>query len=235
MPAKVHSPRNLLTNLILIFPLFLIYQVGVLFTLPMLNGADFVTLLLFHTLELSLHGYLGFLAGLILVFAITVLLLKRNQRFEGQRVFPMLLESIIYAITMGSLIVFVMTKFMGFNPELSAALPQQGLVTRTVMSLGAGVYEEIVFRLGILSGIRVTLEKAIRLNPVVSVIGAFVLSSLLFSAVHYIPPYGDTLAIDSFTFRFLAGLVFALIYRFRGLAVAVYTHAFYDIFVLVLR
>jgi membrane protease YdiL (CAAX protease family) len=235
VPKETASPRNLLTSLILIFPLFLIYQVGVLFTLPMLNGADFVTLLLFGTLGLTLSGYLAFLAALILVFAITVLTLKRHQRFEGHRILPILLESTIYAVTMGSLIVFVMTKVMGFNPELSASLTQQGMVTRTVMSLGAGVYEEIVFRLGVLNGLRVTLEKAIRLSRPVSVISAFVVSSLLFSAVHYIPPYGDDLAINSFTFRFLAGLVFALIFRFRGLAVAVYTHAFYDIFVLVLR
>jgi len=47
VPALQSSPRNLLTSLILVFPLFLIYQVGVLFTMPMLNGADFVTTLLF--------------------------------------------------------------------------------------------------------------------------------------------------------------------------------------------
>jgi membrane protease YdiL (CAAX protease family) len=201
----------------------------------MLNGADFVTLLLFGTFGMTLRGYLAFLAGLILLFAITLLSLKRNQKFEGHRILPMLLESTIYAITMGSLIVFVMTKVMGFNPELAANLPQQGLVTRTVMSLGAGVYEEIVFRLGVLGGLRVVLEKAVHLSRAVSIVSAFVASSLLFSAIHYIPPYGDDFALNSFTFRFLAGLLFALIFRFRGLAVAVYTHAFYDIFVLVLR
>ena len=58
MKAK-HDPRNLLTSLVLVFPLFLIYQVGVLFTLPMLNGADFLTVLLFHNLHLSTAAYLA--------------------------------------------------------------------------------------------------------------------------------------------------------------------------------
>ena len=235
MPPKTDSSRNLLTSLVLIFPLFLLYQVGVLFTLPMLNGADFVTLLLFGTFHFTLREYAIFLAGIVAVFGLVLYLLKRKQRVEGRVLLPMLLESSIYALTMGALIVFVMTKLLGFSPHLSAARPQQGLITRVVMSLGAGFYEELVFRLGLLNGLKYTFARVLGLGDVITALAAFLLSSLLFSAVHYIPPYGDMLALDSFTFRFLAGIVFAIIYRFRGLAVAVYTHAFYDIFVLVIR
>lgn len=235
MPTKSDSSRNLLTSLVLIFPLFLLYQVGVLFTLPMLNGADFVTLLLFGTFHFTLREYTFFLVGAVAVFGFVFYFLKRKQQVETRVLLPMLLESTIYALTMGAFIVFVMTKLLGFSPHLSAALPQQGLVTRIVMSLGAGVYEELVFRLGLLNGLKYTFGKLLSLGNVVTALAAFLLSSLLFSAVHYIPPYGDAFALDSFTFRLLAGIVFALIYRFRGLAVAVYTHAFYDIFVLVIR
>jgi hypothetical protein len=58
---------------------------------------------------------------------------------------------------------------------------------------------------------------------------------VVFSLVHYLPPYGDPFAFGSFTFRLLAGIIFATLYKLRGFAVAVYTHAFYDIFVLVVR
>ena len=53
MEAMRYDPKNLLTSLVLVFPLFLIYQIGVLFTLPMLNGADFLTVFLFRNLGLS--------------------------------------------------------------------------------------------------------------------------------------------------------------------------------------
>ena len=62
MKSMRYDPKNLLTSLVLVFPLFLIYQVGVLFTLPVLNGADFLTVFLFRNLGLSadrlpgLHG-----------------------------------------------------------------------------------------------------------------------------------------------------------------------------------
>ena len=234
-PAAKTTARNLLTSLILVFPLFLIYQLGVLFTLPMLNGADFVTTFLFTSLGLTLKGYLLFLAVVVSLFAIVVGLLKRKQQFNGRVFLPVLLESIIYALTMGSLIVLVMTKVLGFPPTLAAALERQGFVGRTVMSLGAGVYEETVFRLGLLGGSIAVFEKLLGMSRWAAVLGAFVLSSAVFSFVHYLPPLGDAFSFGSFTFRLLAGVVFGLLFKLRGFAVAVYTHAFYDIFVLVVR
>ena len=53
--------------------------------------------------------------------------------------------------------------------------------------------------------------------------------------MHHIPPYGDPLHIGVFTFRFMAGLCFASLFWFRGFAVAVYTHALYDLYVLLVR
>jgi hypothetical protein len=229
------TPRNLLTSLILVFPLFVVYQIGVLFTLPMLNGADFVTTLLFATLGLTLKGYVVFLASVTIAFAITLALLKKKQHFNGKVVLPVLLESTIYALTMGSLIVLVMTKLLGFSPALAAGLTEQGMLTRIVMSLGAGVYEEAVFRLGLLSGTLVVFDRLLGMTRWAAVLCAFLLSSAVFSLVHYLPPMGDPFAFGSFTFRLLAGVIFGILYKLRGFAVAVYTHAIYDIFVLVIR
>ena len=235
MPPEQANPRNLLTSLILVFPLFLVYQVGVLFTMPILNGADFVTTLLFASLELTLKGYLLFLAGVVALFAVGVGLLRRKQHFNGRVFLPVFVESVIYALTMGSVIVLLMTKVLGFPPGLAAASPPQGLLAGVVMSLGAGVYEETVFRLGLLAGSIASFEKLLGMSRWAAVILGFVLSSAVFSFVHYLPPMGDAFTLSSFTFRALAGIVFALIFRLRSFAVAVYTHAFYDIFVLVAR
>ena len=235
MPSAADNPRNLLTSLILVFPLFLIYQVGVLFTLPMLNGADFVTTLLIGTFGLTRTGYLGFLGGVLVLFLVTVMALGRRQRFNRAMVVPVLLESAIWALTMGSLIVFIMTRVLGISPRLAGGIEGQGLVARFVMSLGAGVYEETVFRLGLLGGLVFVLEKLVRIARWAALLGAFLLSSVVFSAMHHLPPYGDPVVLGPFVFRVLAGLFFGLLFWRRGFAVAVYTHAFYDIFVLVIR
>jgi membrane protease YdiL (CAAX protease family) len=235
MPRQLANTRNLFTSLVLVFPLFIVYQIGVLFTLPMLNGADFLTTLLFRTLGLSVQGYLIFVAAVVVLFSIAVGLLHRRQRFDSRMVLPVLLESSIYALTMGSVIVLVMTKLLGISPRLGTALDSQGMLNRVIMSVGAGVYEETVFRLGLLGGLAVLFERVLGVNRWVSVVAAFLVSAAAFSAVHHLPPYGDPFSLGLFTFRLLAGVFFGLLFWFRGFAVAVYTHALYDVYVLLVR
>jgi membrane protease YdiL (CAAX protease family) len=235
MPRALANTRNLLTSLVLVFPLLIVYQIGVLFTLPMLNGADFLTTLLFRTFGLSVQGYLAFVGGVVVLFAIAVAVLHRRQRFDSRMVLPVLLESSIYALTMGSVIVLIMTKVLGISPRLAATLESQGLLARLIMSVGAGVYEETVFRLGLLGGLAVLFERVFGVVRWAAVLVAFVLSAAAFSAVHHLPPYGDPLTVGLFTFRMLAGVFFGLLFWFRGFAVAVYTHALYDVYVLLIR
>jgi len=234
-----HDPRNLLTSLVLVFPLFLIYQIGVLFTLPVLNGADFLTVFLFRNLGLSTGSYLAYTFAVTVGFAIAVAVLRHKQRFDPQLIVPVLVESAIYALTMGSLIVFVMTRALGISPQLAGGgggfVAQQVFGTRVVMSLGAGVYEETVFRLGILSGLVALFDRVLGFRRWVAFLLALLLSAGLFSAMHHIPPYGDPLHAGIFTFRVLAGLCFGLLFWYRGFAIAVYTHALYDLYVFLLR
>jgi hypothetical protein len=238
MKLPPSGSRNLLTSLVLVLPLLLVYHVGVLLTLRtsgMLNGADFLTVLLLRGLGLGEVGYLAFFGGVLLVFVGTLIALRKRQPFTPRILLPVLLESTIYALTMGSLILLVMTKVLGISPQLAAGLHGQGMGTRFVMSLGAGVYEEVVFRLGLLGGLAALGEKVLGWRRGVALLIAFAISSFAFSAVHHIPPYGDPFSISLFTFRALAGICFGLLYRFRGLAVAVYTHALYDVYVLLFR
>jgi hypothetical protein len=56
-------------------------------------------------------------------------------------------------------------------------------------------------------------------------VGAFV-----FSAFHYIGPFGDPLELGSFTFRAVAGVMFSGLYLARGFGITAWTHALYDAF-----
>lgn len=234
--AKPDS-RNLLTSIVLVFPLLLLYQLGVVLIYPLINGADFLTRFLFQNVGLSRSAYLGYTALVAAGFALVVLILRRRQRIHLTVFVPILLESAIYALTMGSLIVLVMTRVFGINPRLAtgALLGEQGFVGRVVMSLGAGFWEETTFRLGILGATAALCERVIGMRHGFALVVALGFSSLLFSAAHHIPPYGDPLHLGVFTFRLLAGVFFGLLFWFRGFAVAAYTHALYDIYVLLLR
>jgi membrane protease YdiL (CAAX protease family) len=63
-------------------------------------------------------------------------------------------------------------------------------------------------------------------------VAALVISSLAFSLAHHIGPAGEPFAFAAFTYRVLAGAFFGLVYQIRGFAVAAWTHALYDLYVL---
>jgi hypothetical protein len=71
-------------------------------------------------------------------------------------------------------------------------------------------------------------------RPWVSGVFATVLGAFIFSAFHYVGPLGDTLELGSFTFRMVAGLLLSGLFLLRGFGIAAWTHALYDVF-LVLR
>jgi hypothetical protein len=102
--------------------------------------------------------------------------------------------------------------------------------------LGAGFYEEVAFRVGLFAFGFKAIVLLFPMTPwqkgAAMVIWALA-TSLLFSLWHYVGPLSDPLDVKSFVFRWTCGLVFTLIFALRGFAPAVWTHALYDIWVMV--
>ncbi len=232
--TRTHPGNNLLTSLLLVFPLLIFYQLGVLVS-PVMNGADFITAYLMHLA--GVRGYLYIQGALLVSYLGVVLYLRRQQEFNLRIFLPVILESGIYALTMGTLIVFTMVDLLGIDPRLAAGerLAGAGILDRLLIAAGAGVHEELLFRLGLLGGITAFCSRVLGLRRTVCLLLAFGVSSLLFSAAHHVGPQGDALRLGVFVYRTLAGLFFASLYQFRGFAVAVYTHTIYDIYVLLLH
>ena len=84
----------------------------------------------------------------------------------------------------------------------------------------------------LVSGITALGVSALGWSRRTAVLVAVVSSAFIFSAFHYIPPYGDRLELASFTFRFLSGLAFSALYVVRGFGITAWTHALYDAFLL---
>lgn len=96
--------------------------------------------------------------------------------------------------------------------------------------LGAGIYEELLFRLMLLPVLAFVL-RGLRVSPKLSWLGAVLLSSLLFSAAHFqiFTGTGDTWSTFRFVFRFNAGVFFAALFLTRGFGITAAAHAFYDV------
>lgn len=220
--------------MVLVLPLLIFYEVGVLFT-DVMNGADFVTQTLIKLI--GLRGFIALQAGIVLIFFALALHLRRKQKFEMGLFVPVLLESGVYALTMGTFILFVMTDLLGIDPRLSTALTLKsvGLFDKLVLSVGAGIYEELVFRVGLFGGLALLCHRVLNLRLTVALVISLLLSSILFSVAHHVGPFGDPLRVGVFVYRAMAGLFFACLYQFRGFPIAVYTHALYDVYVMLIH
>jgi len=207
---------DLAASLVLIFPLLLAYEIGVLFA-GRVNGADVVTR--------AIYGALGRTTYLLVyaVIAIGFLVwIRKGRRWATLRLdiaAPVILEAAIYALTIGSLIGLVLDRVLGLGVTGGSI----------VNALGAGVHEELVFRLGLLGSLVILGER--HLERRVAIALAIVASSIVFSAAHHAGPSGEAFTAHAFAFRCFAGVAFALIFWFRSLAHAVYAHFLYDVLV----
>jgi len=227
--------REPLTALVAVLPLFVAYQIGILLTGGVRNGVDFVSTALFAVFGDNISGYLGFNAAVLVAFLVAVAVLRKNGELHP-RLFPMmLLESTLYALLVGVVINVIMnaTGLSALSVPMAAAEAKPGLIYKLVMSVGAGLYEELVFRLILLGGLFAILNRMLGVQRILAAVVAVVVSSLIFSGIHHVGSMGEAFTMGAFTFRFFAGVVFAVIFQTRGFAIAAWTHALYDIWVMV--
>jgi hypothetical protein len=221
---------DLVASLVLIFPLYLAYAVGIL-SWGAVNGVDFVSRHVWAACGYDRHTYLLAHAIIAVAFLLWVKRSRRAGTLSTEVVVPLVLEAAVYAVTMGALIRLLMGPIEGALAVADGGLGSPG--ARVVASLGAGIHEELVFRLGGVAGGAWLLIR-VGLAPRTAIPVAVAVSSVLFAYAHHVGPMGEPFDADVFVFRCLAGLVFAGIFWFRSLAHAVYAHAMYDVWVLVI-
>lgn len=227
--AYLQQSREPLTAVIAVLPLFVAYQVGILVAGGARNGVDFVSDLLHLAFGGNMLAYLIFNGVVLLGFFGAVIYLRRREELHPRLLPMMLLESAVYALLVGG-IVNTMIQATGLSGLLAAGGSAPGIVTKIVLSAGAGLYEELVFRLFLMGGMFFALHRIAGVGRVGAAVFSVVVSSLIFSAAHHIT---EPFTMDAFVFRFFAGVVFAALFQVRGFAIAVWTHVLYDVWVMV--
>jgi hypothetical protein len=232
-------------SLSFVFPLLLLYE-ALAFTLSAVemaevrNGADVLLKQLFVTI--GGRAGLAVFTALLLGGGATLIWrdIQRSGRIQPRFYGWMLAESVAYALIFG-LVAGTITgmllsgfAFEGWLPALVVgSLSQISLATTLMISLGAGIYEELLFRVILVSGLAWLGRRVFRWSIATAALVAVVLGALIFAAFHYVAPYGDTLELGSFLFRTVAGLLFSGLYVLRGFGITAWTHALYDVFLAV--
>ena len=212
---------------------------------PVRNAADVWLRFLLASLEIEPSRATP---AMILILLLAIPAVKhRDEHLEAGYLALLLLEALVYSLALGviiQLLLLVLAALLSQVVEvvmagalaLSLAPPgtfplaapmNGGPVQELALSLGAGLFEEFLFRV-VLLWMLTRLTQAI-LAPWLAGSLAVILAAILFSLAHYVGPFGDPFQWGSFLFRFFAGLLFTALYHWRGFAVTAYTHAFYDI------
>lgn len=219
--------------LVFILPILVAYHVG----LHLLQDREYERVA--NGADILLQRFLSWLGlgGPLITgaFLVGTLLVLQQWKGAGWRVRPwvlgvMVLESLLFALP---------PFFLGFLVQWVAlsitweAVHAWGM--HVVLSLGAGVYEEFLFRMLLMGGLFWVFRRVFGAGSRKTYICAMLLQAVLFSLCHHLPGSMEPFHLTTFVFRIVAGLYFGYIYLERGIGIAVGAHACYDVIAVTLN
>jgi Type II CAAX prenyl endopeptidase Rce1-like len=209
-----------------VLPLLLGYEISMaLLAPPTRNAAEDAVVSLAARLPPEPATWLR--RGLLALMLVLAVVLARREAPRVARARWMLVEAFVLALALGPVVGWMLGGLgLSLRPPLAGGAPAW---LPFLMSVGAGVWEEIVFRLALLGGLTVLLVRGLKLDVWVATGAAVIVSALAFAAYHHFGALGEPLDAPRFAFRFLAGTILGVLFATRGLAVVVYMHVFYDL------
>ncbi len=230
--SYLDQTSGILYSYLIALPLLLLYELLIWISQPpdqaVRISVDILFKSFFQFLGVNAISATLFVAAFI---GAVVLYLKRSElpHLRSSYFLWMIVESAVYAVFITIVIVGLLNAILTMNLLQSAeALSKSQMFA---LSLGAGLYEELFFRVILVGGLALFFMNFFTKKRTAYAVSALA-AALIFSGVHYIGQYGDFFTLGSFLFRFLFGLALNVIYVTRGFGIAAWTHALYDIFVI---
>lgn len=225
--------REPLYCLVFLFPLVAAYELGAVFLRPQAWPEQ---RLVAQRLIQQLVAWFGTDAvwapgaALLLTLLAWQVWSRKPWRLRGGVPLLMVAESLLLAAPL-----FVLARLLpqGTGPG-GVGIAPEGLRVYLVLALGAAVYEELVFRFYLISGLRRLLTDVCHVPKGAARITAMALAAVAFGACHLKPIGAETFAWPLFLMLTAAGAYLAFVFVFRGLGVATGCHAAFNLISLLL-
>lgn len=225
-----------LTSVVFVLPVFLAYSLAVL-AIDARVGVDFLSRLVLEQLLRNTAAYVAVHVGVAAVLGGLVWILRKKGKIEPARLLPTIVESLLLAIVLGVLVHVALARLLpveaapvvarGATRAAAAAGP--GAFARCVLALGAGFYEEVVFRAAVVGTLAWALPKYGSVSSRLTAVIAIAVATVLFVVYAWVVGTEADHSLRAVLGNLLLGVVLGVVYRFRGFAVAVYTHAFFGL------
>ncbi len=229
----IATSRSLPASFIITLPLLLIYEVGVYLInsgklLAVTNGAD-ALIQRVTTFGGAVPHLYGVVIAVLALLGLTAIQLRSGQvKLAPGYFLLMLVEATALAFILAPIVLMIMGQAHLFNAI--GQTPMSDPLSAIVYSFGAGYYEELLFRVILVTGL-IYLFTALKLSKILSWCLAGLIGAAVFSGMHYVGALGDSFSWSSFMFRFLFGMLMNVVYLTRGFGVAAWSHALYDVFI----
>ena len=231
------ASRKPLQILAFLAPLILLYELGLAMFLRsregvLTNKAHETLLLFFDTFGLSATGGL-YLGGAAVMVVLIIWHLLARDPWHIDPTTPALMGAESLGLTIPLLVLGLL---IGGSTAVVALAPAPDLAamdlwSRLTISIGAGLYEELLFRMMLIAILHTLLVDVGKLPSPLGAGIAVVVSAAAFTAYHPLNDDAGVLSLRRVGFYFLAGLYFGVVYVVRGFGIVVATHAFYDVLV----
>ena len=210
--------------LLFLFPLVATHEFGALLLRPVVWPER--QLVAYRVIEklLAWFGASGFwLPAVVLLLTLLIwhVLCRDPWRIRGWVLLLMVIESVV--LTAPLLVLGRVMMQAGAEP-IGPDLREQ-----IVLALGAGIYEELVFRLYLIAGLTLLFESVLRAKKDHGLRLALVLSAMAFAVCHFAPIGSAPFAWRHFLLLLVAGAYLGLIFVRRGLGVAAGCHAAFNL------
>lgn len=223
-----------------LLPLIVLYELGLVFVLQtedgkVLSNVAHVTLLQFFNLlgiEALSGLYLGGIVIVVVLLAWHVMLRGPQGRWhvDARVLTAMAAESVVLTlplIVLGLLITRSAISLVAASPEQQLA--DLDIWSKLTISIGAGLYEELLFRMMLIALLHALLVDLAKLPNATGSAIAIVISAAAFTWYHPLHDSDGSLSMQKLVFYFAAGLYFGALFVFRGFGIVVGVHTLYDV------
>ncbi len=158
---------------------------------------------------------------------------RTSWRFRGAYLLGMAFESLFLAfalIGLGRVLDLGFDRLDGPRTLDTSSQEWRHALSPLIGFVGAGIYEEALFRLGLIP-LLYSMSRRLLAPEVVAGTLAVTASSVVFSLAHHAGMPGESFTWFAFVFRWFAGIFFAWVFLVRGFGIAVGTHVIYDVLV----
>jgi len=240
--------------LMFLVPFIVFYELGTIFINTDVLDKSQVRVVAFVWLQralehIGLGGKFAWAAPPLVVVVILIWLQVTSRKgwsFVVTDVLPMAFECVLLAAPLLVLSLFLNSSAPATNAavllrEDTGAVVSRSLLADVVTGVGAGIYEELIFRLILICLLMIVFQDLARIGHGSAIILSVLVSAALFSAHHHLVFLDGHLSLAApftwpvFIFRTVAGIYFATIFAIRGFGIAAGTHGFYDILATVIN